>query len=164
MSAHNYPSIFSRQMEDIVYVYLVWLTTVHLLMNEWPSVVEITAIKTLGHVYKKPKNRPADKRSVERNLMKRELQKVSIIYIGERKRSWKSRGRGAEQKPGTNGIVGFAVKQHADNNGHKIHPNYASILETGVKTNDKRLFLESLHLFLDKNSVDEFRDLQSTFL
>ena len=128
-------------MEDIVYVYLVWLTTVHLLMNEWPSVVEITAIKTFGHVSKKPKNRPADKRSVERNLMKSELQKVSIIYIGESKRSWKSRGGSAEQKPGTNGIVGFAVKQRAE----------------GV-------FLESLHLFLDKNSVDEFRDLQSTFL
>ena len=73
--------------------------------------------------------------------MKSELQKVSIIYIGESKRSWKSRGGSAEQKPGTNGIVGFAVKQRAE----------------GV-------FLESLHLFLDKNSVDEFRDLQSTFL
>ena len=72
------------------------LTTVHLLMNEWPSVVEITAIKTLGHVFKKPKNRPADKRSVERNLIKSELQKVSITYIEETKRSWKSRAREGE--------------------------------------------------------------------
>lgn len=31
-----------------------------------------------------------------------------------------------------------------------IHPNYVSILETGVKNKDKRLFLESLHSFLDK--------------
>ena len=66
-------------------------------MNEWRSVVEITAIKTLGHVFKKPKNRPADKRSVERNLLKSQWQKVSITYIGESKRSWKSRGGKAEQ-------------------------------------------------------------------
>ena len=93
MSACNYPSIFSRQMEDIVYVYLVWITTVHLLMNEWPSVVEITAIKTLGNVFKKPKNRPADKRSVERNLIRSQLQKVSITYIEESKKKFKvSRG------------------------------------------------------------------------
>ena len=29
------------------------------------------------------------------------------------------------------------------------------ILETGVKTKDKRFFLESLHSLLDKNSVNE---------
>ena len=44
---------------------------------------------------------------------------------------------------------------HAETTGHDIHPNYASILETGVKTKNKRLFLESLHSFLDKNSVNE---------
>jgi len=33
--------------------------------------------------------------------------------------------------------------------------NYTSILETGVKNKDKRLFLESLCSFLDKNSVNE---------
>ena len=36
-----------------------------------------------------------------------------------------------------------------------IHPNYASILETGVKTKNKRLFVELLHSFLEKNSVNE---------
>ena len=58
-------------------------------------------------------------------------------------------------KPGTNGTVGSAVKQHAKTTGHDIYPNYAIILETGVKTKDKRLFLGSLHLFLGKNSVNE---------
>ena len=33
-------------------------------------------------------------------------------------------------------------KQHAEPTGQDIHPNYASILETGVKTKSKRLFLE----------------------
>ena len=36
-----------------------------------------------------------------------------------------------------------------------IHSSYASILETGVKTKNKTLFLESLHSFLDKNSLNE---------
>ena len=73
-----------------------------------PSVVEITPIKILGRDFKKPKNRPGDKRSVERNLIKSELQKASITYTGESKRSWKSRGGEAEQKPGTTEIVGYS--------------------------------------------------------
>ena len=58
---------------------------------------------------------------------------------------------GAEHKPGTNGNIGSAIKQHAETTGHDIRPNYSNIPETGVKTENKRLFLESLHLFLDKN-------------
>ena len=77
----------------------------------------------------------------------------SFTYIGESKISWKSRG--AKHKPETNGKVGSAVKQYAETTGHDIHPNYPSILETGVKTNVKRLLLESLHSFLDKISVNE---------
>ena len=44
---------------------------------------------------------------------------------------------------------------NAETTGHDIYPNYANILETGVKIKNKRLFLESLHSFLDKNSVNE---------
>ena len=47
-----------------------------------------------------------------------------------------------------------AIKQHAET-GHDIHPIYANILETDVSGKNKRLFLESLHSFLDKNSVNE---------
>ena len=47
------------------------------------------------------------------------------------------------------------LKQHAEITGNDIHPNYANILETGVNNKNKRLFLESLHSFLDKNSVNE---------
>ena len=44
-------------------------------------------------------------------------------YVGESKRSWKSWG--AEHKPGTNGNISSAVKQHAETTGHNIHQNYA---------------------------------------
>jgi len=56
---------------------------------------------------------------------------------------------GGEHKPGTNGNGNSAIKQHAET-GHDIHPSYANILETGVSGKSKRLFLESLHSFLDK--------------
>ena len=62
---------------------------------------------------------------------------------------------GAEHKPGKNGNVGSAVKQHAEITGHDIHPNYANGLETGVSNKNRGLFLESLHSFQDKNSVNE---------
>ena len=62
---------------------------------------------------------------------------------------------GGEHKPGTNGNVGSAVKQHAEITNRDIHPNYANILETGVNSENKRLFLESLNSFLGKNSVNE---------
>ena len=76
-----------------------------------------------------------------------------FTYVGESKRCWKSRG--AENKPGANGNIGSAVKQHAKTSGHDIHPKYVNILETGVKIKNKRFFLESLQSFLDKNSVNE---------
>ena len=62
---------------------------------------------------------------------------------------------GAEHKPGKNGNVGSAVKQRAEITGHDIHPNYANVLETGVNNKNRRLFLESLHSFQEKNSVNE---------
>ena len=62
---------------------------------------------------------------------------------------------GAEHKPGTNRTIRSTIKQHANTIGHDIHLNYANILETGMKTKNKRLFLESLHSFLNKNSVKE---------
>ena len=109
-------------------------------------------LKTLGHVFKKPKDWPT-KAQLKGIVNKMSCRTCSFTYIGESKRSWKSRG--TEHKPGTNGNVGSAVKQHAQTTGHDIHPNCASSLETGVKTKEKRLFLESLHYFLDKNSVNE---------
>jgi len=93
-------------------------------------------LKTLGNVFKKFKDRP------KKEQLKGIVSKVScrtwpFTYIGESERGWKSRG--AEHKPGTNGNVGSAVKQHAETTVHNIHPN-ESILETGVKNKDKSFF------------------------
>ena len=65
------------------------------------------------------------------------------------------------------GIVGYAVKQHGETIGHDIHPNYASISEKGAKSKDKRLFLESVHSFLDKNTLNErapFQRVDASFI
>ena len=56
------------------------------------------------------------------------------------------------------------VKQHTKTTGHDIntvHPDYASILQTAIKTKGKRLFLESLHSFLDKISLNWFQSPHS---
>ena len=123
--------------------------------------------------------------------MKSELQNVSITYIEESKKKFKvSRGWTQSWNEWQCRLRGkTACRNHWP---RPIHPNYASILETDVKTNNKRLLLESLYSFLYKNSVNEwaplsrvyaslvssmrgnehwrfcyifaFRDLQSTFL
>ena len=76
-------------------------------------------LKTLGHVFKKPKDR-LTKEQLEG--IKASCRTCSFTYIGESKRNWKSRG--TEHKPGrTNGKVSSAVKQHAETTDHDIHPN-----------------------------------------
>ncbi len=50
--------------------------------------------------------------------------------------------------------INSAIKHHAEI-GHDIQPSYAKILETGVSSKSKSLFLESLHSFLDKNTINE---------
>ena len=108
-------------------------------------------VRTLGNIFKKPKDRP-DRGRLKGIVYKVTCRTCSFAYVGESKRSWKSRG--AEHKPGTNGNINSAIKHHAEI-GHDIHPSYAEILETGVSSKNKRLFLESLHSFLDKNTINE---------
>ena len=67
----------------------------------------------------------------------------SFTYIGESKRKgkfWRT-----EHKPETNGNVGSTIEQPAETAGKDIHPECASILETGVQKRNKKQFLESLH-------------------
>lgn len=80
---------------------------------------------------------------------------MCIIYIILERVKEVGSPRGAEHKPGTNGNVSFAVKRNKETTSRDINPNYARILETGVRNKDKRLFLESLDSFLDKNAVNE---------
>ncbi len=108
-------------------------------------------VRTLGNIFKKPKDRP-NKERLKGIVYKVTCRTCSFAYVGESKRSWKSRG--AEHKTGTNENINSAMKQH-EAIGHDIHPSYAEILETGVSGKNKRLFLESLHSFLDKNTINE---------
>ena len=103
-------------------------------------------IQTLGTVFKKPRDRPT-KEQLKGIVYKVTCRTCSFTYVGERRTNWKSRG--AEHKRGSNGNVNSVIKQHAES-GHDIHPSYANILETGVSSKNKRLFLESLNSFLDK--------------
>ena len=122
------------------------------ILNRKNIRIAFKPLKTLGHVFKKPKDRPT-KEQLKGIVYQVSCRTCPFTYVGQGKRSWKSRG--AEHKIETNGNIGSAVKHHAETTGHDIYPNYANILETGVKTKNKRLFLESLHSFLDKNSVNE---------
>ncbi|KAL9960217.1 hypothetical protein ACROYT_G033644, partial [Oculina patagonica] len=108
-------------------------------------------VRTLVNILKKPKDRP-NKEQLKGIVYKVTCRTCSFAYVGQSKRNWKSRG--AEHKPGTNGNINSAIKHHAEI-GHDIHPSYAEILETGVSSKNKRLFLESLHSFLDKNTINE---------
>ena len=49
-------------------------------------------------------------RTFERNCIQSELGPCPFTYVGESKRIWKSRG--AEHKPGTNGNIGSACRNH----------------------------------------------------
>ena len=48
-----------------------------------------------------------------------------------------------------------AIRHHAEVTDHNILPRYGRILEINVHNYGKRLFLESLHSKLDKNTVNE---------
>ena len=48
-----------------------------------------------------------------------------------------------------------AIKQHAESTDHNIHPEDVQILERGVVSYSKRLFLESWHYTLDSDAVNE---------
>ena len=85
-----------------------------------------------------------------------------FVYIGENKRSWKSRG--AQRKAGTRGNNDSAIKQHAEIVEHDIHPSYVEISERGVNKRLKPLFLESLHSTLTTNAVNERHPFPKAYL
>jgi len=118
-------------------------------------------VKTLGDVFRKPKERPHENQ-VTGIVYKVECKSCPFVYIGESKRSWNSRG--AEHKPGTRGNNESAIKQHAETTGHDIHPNYVEILERGVGSRNKRLFLESLHSTVNTEAVNERQPFPKAYL
>ena len=88
------------------------------ILNSENIKIAIKPLKTLGHAFKKPKDR-LTKEQLKGIVYKLSCRTCPFTYIGESKRSWKSRW--AEHKPGTNGNVGSAVKQHSKTTGHDIH-------------------------------------------
>ena len=63
--------------------------------------------------------------------------------------------RGVEHDPVRAASKESAIRQHAEKNTHDIHPRYGEILERNETDYKRRIFLESLHSNIDKNSVDE---------
>ncbi|KAL9967687.1 hypothetical protein ACROYT_G025972 [Oculina patagonica] len=104
--------------------------------------------QTLSQIFKKPKDRPQDhqRRGI---VYKVRCNDCAFTYIGESKRSWSSRG--AERDPGRACNGESAIKQHAESTEHDIHPRNATILERGISSYTKRLFLESWHSTVDSN-------------
>ncbi len=105
-------------------------------------------VRTLGHVFRKPKDRPAVNRIAGIVL---KCHDCSFTYIGESKRSWSSRG--ADHDPGRASNSESAIKQHAESTEHNIHPKDAQILLRAVI--NYSIFLESWHSTLDRNAINE---------
>ena len=119
-------------------------------------------IKTLGHIFKKPKDRPSEWQT-KGIVYKVKYKSCPFTYIGESKRSWNSRG--SEHKPGTRRENLSAIKQHAQTTTqtHDIHPNYVEIKEKGVNNLRQRQFLESWHSEADKNSINTKKEFPRVY-
>ena len=117
-------------------------------------------MRTLGHIFKKPKDRTNNwqKRGI---VYKVKCKSCEFTYVGESKLSWNSRGK--EHKPSTRPECFSAIKQHAETTDHDIHPNYVKLKEIGVTNLSQRLFLESWHSQADKNSTNERKPFPSVY-
>ena len=111
-------------------------------------------MQSLGDIFGKPKDKQADS-EIKGIVYKFECPDCPFTYIGESKRSWKSRW--AEHKPGVRPEIRSAIKDHAETTGHETCMDNAKIIEKRVQNTHKRLFLESLHSVLDKRSTNEHK-------
>ena len=68
-------------------------------------------LTTLGGIFQKPKDRPSETQ-VKGIVYKFKCKTCNFLYIGESKRSWKSRW--AEHKPETRPQIESAIKEHAE--------------------------------------------------
>ena len=110
-------------------------------------------MRTLGHIFKKPKDRHYYNWQKKGIVYKVKCKSCEFTYVGESKRSWNSRGK--EHKPGTCPECFSAIKQHAETTDNDIQPKYVELKEIGVTNLSQRLFLESWHSQADKNSTNE---------
>ncbi len=99
-------------------------------------------VKTLGSIFKKPKDRPATNQ-IKGIVYKDKCKTCDFAYVGESKRSWNSRD--AEHKPNTRSNNESAIRFHAETTALDIHPDHVDILVRNVNNRQQRLFLEVLH-------------------
>ena len=118
-------------------------------------------VTTLGEVFQKPKYRPL-KSQLKGIVYKFKCKSCDFVYIGESKRSWKSRW--AEHKPGTRPQIESAIKVHAETTGHDVCMEDVEILEKGVNNYNGRIFLESLHSVKDNRAINEHKTFPECYL
>ena len=109
-------------------------------------------IRTLASVFK-------NRRTVHRKkkltgiVYRVECKDCGFSYIGESKRCWASRR--VEHDPARASSKESAIRQQAEKTTYDIPPRYGEILERNETNYKRRIFLESLHSNIDKNSVNE---------
>ena len=91
-----------------------------------------------------------------------ECKDCDFSYIGESKRCWASRR--VEHDPARAASKESAIRQHAERITHDIHPRYGQILERNETNYKRRIFLESLHSNIDKNSVNETMEFPRAYV
>ena len=117
--------------------------------------------QTLASIFRKPKDRPPKDR-IPGIVYKLKCKDCSFTYVGESKRSWRSRS--AEHNPARAASRESAIRHHAITTTHDIHPRDAKILETNEHNFARRLFLESFYSTIDNNTVNERRDFPRAYL
>ena len=115
---------------------------------------------TLAPIFKKPNDRPPED-IVTGVVYKMECKDCTFSYVGgeESKRCWASRS--LEHEPARAACKTSALRHHAETTDHNILPQHGRILEMNVRNYGKRLFLESLHSELDKNTGENTVNEQS---
>ena len=84
---------------------------------------------SLGDIFGKPKDKQKIT-EVKGIVYKFECPDCSFKYVGESKRSWKSRW--AEHKPGVRPEIKSAIKDHAESTGHNASMDNATIVEKRI--------------------------------
>ena len=118
-------------------------------------------VGTLASIFKKPKDRPSECR-ITGIVYKVDCKNCEFTYVGESKHCWASRS--IEHEPARTASRESPIRHHALATSHDIHPRYARILEHNEHNHHRRLFLESLHSSLAKNSANERAELPRAYV
>jgi hypothetical protein len=97
----------------------------------------------LGGIFGKAKDKQADS-EIKGIVYKFECPDCPFTYIGESKRSWKSRW--AEHKPGARPEIKSAIKDHAETTGHD-YKDFSLNLCTQCWTKDQQMNINYFHQF-----------------